>query len=345
MSKVVEISNFDEYNDFKNDHSRIVIFYGAKWCKGCTELMPMYIRIANRYHNRIAMGHVDVDECKLDFEEVPVFVSMYKGNQINSIVGADNEELKRFVKEAIQYKIPPVHDDNNHQHNHKCEHGSDHDNKPVKEYENKHEDKPVRVNRDKPVKEHEYKHEDKPVRVNRNKLVKEYENKHEDKPVRVNRDKPVKEHGDKQRSYHYDEEDDFPRGRLSKFMREDGREDMKRENPKMKKREKPLGDKRKDEYPETKYYEEPNKYDSSDSYPDVGSYKSEPYKYKSFNHNNYIGMDNHKNIVSQGLTDASNRGNFRENNMFWNTYGTSNFKGKEGASMKISIIDEMRKNL
>lgn len=50
------------------------------------------------------MAHVDIDVCKLDFSKVPIFVSMYKGKQLNSIEGADREGLKQLVKEAIEHE-------------------------------------------------------------------------------------------------------------------------------------------------------------------------------------------------------------------------------------------------
>ena len=104
-SKVIEITNGEEYNTFKNAHHRGIIFYGADWCDACTQIHPMYTRIANRYHKHVAMAHADITVCKLDFSRIPVFVSYYKGKELDSIEGADVEGLKQLVKGIIQHEV------------------------------------------------------------------------------------------------------------------------------------------------------------------------------------------------------------------------------------------------
>lgn len=103
-SKVIEITNYAEYEAFKNSYRRGIIFYGADWCHACQQINPLYIRIANRYSNRIAFAHADIQVCKLDFDQIPVFVAFRKGREINSMLGADNEGLKEFVKGAIEFE-------------------------------------------------------------------------------------------------------------------------------------------------------------------------------------------------------------------------------------------------
>ena len=104
MSKLIRITNKNEYIDFKKNHPRAVIFYGAEWCEACTEIKPLYIRVANRYYQRVTLGYVDIEECKLDFSVIPIFVSFRNGEQLNSMEGADRKALKEFIKEVIQIK-------------------------------------------------------------------------------------------------------------------------------------------------------------------------------------------------------------------------------------------------
>ena len=103
-SKVLEITSVGDYEIFKNNHRRGVIFYGAKWCHACNDIEPLYRRIANRYHKRIAMAHADIDECKLDFDRIPVFVAFYNGKELTNMEGADFDGLKQFIREVIEYK-------------------------------------------------------------------------------------------------------------------------------------------------------------------------------------------------------------------------------------------------
>lgn len=104
MSKVVEITSQEEYDKLLEDHRRLVIFFGAKWCDGCTKVTPLYEQIANRYHKRVTLAHIDIDDNKLDYSQVPVFVAYRKGKQINSFLGGEKHSLKELVKEAILTK-------------------------------------------------------------------------------------------------------------------------------------------------------------------------------------------------------------------------------------------------
>ena len=100
-TKVVEITSREEYENFKKNR-RAVIFYGAKWCDACTYIHNLYERIANRYHKHVKLAYVDIDVCELDFSAVPIFVSLRKGQQLNSMEGADKKGLKQLIKEVIQ---------------------------------------------------------------------------------------------------------------------------------------------------------------------------------------------------------------------------------------------------
>ncbi len=101
MSKVRSIDSPEEFENVKNDNDRFVMFYGAKDCKACTNLKPLYDRIANRYSHKIALGYTDVDECKLSIAKIPLFVAYYKGEEIERILGADGERLKDFIRDTI----------------------------------------------------------------------------------------------------------------------------------------------------------------------------------------------------------------------------------------------------
>lgn len=111
-SKVVEISNIDDYQMFKERYPRGIIMYSAEWCEACKDIFPLYARIAARYHEMVAMAHVDIDVCGLDFNRVPIFVSLYQGEELDSIEGADKESLKRLIKEAILFE--PQEEDRPH---------------------------------------------------------------------------------------------------------------------------------------------------------------------------------------------------------------------------------------
>lgn len=101
MSKVHHIKSYDAYIAFKKKYPRCVIFYGADWCDACKEVKDLYARIAKRYETKIILAYVDIDNPKLNFQRIPVFVFYRRGEEVNSIEGADKEGLKRLIREAI----------------------------------------------------------------------------------------------------------------------------------------------------------------------------------------------------------------------------------------------------
>jgi len=108
---IIKIKSRDEYTAFKSSHIRSVVFYSAKWCVSCDLIKDFYRRLAKRCagHDNpdrkgIAFGYVDIEKCGLDFSQVPVFVTMYKGKQINSLEGADKTGLKELIQELIKHK-------------------------------------------------------------------------------------------------------------------------------------------------------------------------------------------------------------------------------------------------
>lgn len=103
-SKVVIIKTPTEFKNFEKTNDRCVIFYSAKNCPSCMNILSFYIRLANKYHSRVAMAYVDVTEVGLDFSTIPVFTAIYKKNEICNFEGADKIKLKQLVKKAILAK-------------------------------------------------------------------------------------------------------------------------------------------------------------------------------------------------------------------------------------------------
>jgi len=102
QSKVIRIRNVEDYDAFKKNNKRCVVFYSAEWCHACKSIGTLYTRIANRYYKRVAMAYVDIDEAKLDFTAVPVFVTLFNGKEMKNIEGSDEEGLKSIIKEVIK---------------------------------------------------------------------------------------------------------------------------------------------------------------------------------------------------------------------------------------------------
>jgi thiol-disulfide isomerase/thioredoxin len=105
MSRVINITSQEQYYEFKHINKKAIIFYGADWCPGCTMVKPLYQRIAARYGNMIAMGYIDVDICKPNFDVVPVFVAYFNEKQVNALRGGKPDELKALIRDTIKIKM------------------------------------------------------------------------------------------------------------------------------------------------------------------------------------------------------------------------------------------------
>ena len=102
---VYKIKNKEQHIKWKQENKKCILFFGAKDCHACDDIYPLYRRISNRYQDKIKLAYIDVDECELDFTSVPYFVSIINKNQTDTMVGANNDDLKNFIKKCIQTNI------------------------------------------------------------------------------------------------------------------------------------------------------------------------------------------------------------------------------------------------
>lgn len=100
-TKVVTLKSYTEYEQFRDQNRRAVVFYGAGWCEACHEITPIYHQIAGRYFKRVAMAYVDIEATDLDFSAIPVVITYYQGEPINKMRGANRETLRDLIKELL----------------------------------------------------------------------------------------------------------------------------------------------------------------------------------------------------------------------------------------------------
>lgn len=101
---ITHISSSAKFEEYKKEHHRFIVFYGAEWCGGCCDMKLFYERISRRYGERIDMVYVDVDKADLDFSMLPAFVTYYNGDSLNSLEGTDKEELKKLIKNLLKHQ-------------------------------------------------------------------------------------------------------------------------------------------------------------------------------------------------------------------------------------------------
>jgi len=100
-SKVTVIESPDQFSQAINSKARVVIFYGASWCKACHEILGLYHQIAGRYYKRVNMYYLDVEGTDLDFSVIPVVMTYYKGKPLYRMRGANRDTLRDMIKELL----------------------------------------------------------------------------------------------------------------------------------------------------------------------------------------------------------------------------------------------------
>jgi len=100
--KLRELTVESEYHDLLKRNKRVVVFFGSEGCPACKALHPLYERIANRYHGKVALAYADVDKYQINFRYVPVFQMFYRGEKKDEMIGATKDELKSFIAQAIK---------------------------------------------------------------------------------------------------------------------------------------------------------------------------------------------------------------------------------------------------
>lgn len=104
MTKIIQLQNIEEHNEFIRNNRRCVIFYGAIWCNPCSEMKVFYGRIADRYSKRLPMAFADIDKIKIHVNSIPTFISYRKGNKLETVEGANRDKLKVLVSNILTTK-------------------------------------------------------------------------------------------------------------------------------------------------------------------------------------------------------------------------------------------------
>jgi thiol-disulfide isomerase/thioredoxin len=97
VAEVVIIKKKSDYDQLKKKYEKFVMFYGASWCTACHEMFPLYNKLAKQYGKEMGFGYCDVEKARLDFSKVPVFVSVYQGEELDNCLGANKEGLQELI--------------------------------------------------------------------------------------------------------------------------------------------------------------------------------------------------------------------------------------------------------
>ncbi|KAM7498814.1 hypothetical protein LguiA_023228 [Lonicera macranthoides] len=108
-SRVVKVDSVKTWDFFKtqaiNQGSPVVIHFTAAWCIPSVTMKPLFEELALSYQDVLFLS-VDVDEVKevaskMEIKAMPTFVLMKEGSQVDKLVGANPEEIKKRISGFI----------------------------------------------------------------------------------------------------------------------------------------------------------------------------------------------------------------------------------------------------
>ena len=102
MSQINEITEIDELNKIVALGNLVVVDFTAKWCAPCKIISPIFESFIIKYPNATFIK-VDVDESEElvsehDISCMPTFIFFKNGSKIETMSGADTEQLQELVK-------------------------------------------------------------------------------------------------------------------------------------------------------------------------------------------------------------------------------------------------------
>lgn len=103
MSRVIEITNSTEENNFINNNGKAVIFFGSERCHYCRNMIPIYQNLANKYPD-VAFAHVEISRVAVDGLDsgVPLFIGYKNGVHVGTVLGANTNALSSMIENNIR---------------------------------------------------------------------------------------------------------------------------------------------------------------------------------------------------------------------------------------------------
>ncbi|XP_059662539.1 thioredoxin-like protein CXXS1 [Cornus florida] len=103
--RVVKVDSEEIWDFFitlaRNQDYPVVVHFTASWCMPSVAMNPVFEELALSYQDIVFML-VDVDEVKeiaskMDIKAMPTFLLMREGAQVDRLVGANPDEMRRRI--------------------------------------------------------------------------------------------------------------------------------------------------------------------------------------------------------------------------------------------------------
>lgn len=103
---VKDSADFDNQLEIGADKLILVDFF-ATWCGPCKFIAPKLEEFNNKYHDKLVVIKVDVDECeelaiKYNISSMPTFLFIKNKEVVDQFSGANAEKLESFIKKHTE---------------------------------------------------------------------------------------------------------------------------------------------------------------------------------------------------------------------------------------------------
>lgn len=108
MRELPHITDRNQLKTILKDNQITIIKAGAEWCGPCKQIAPLVDELLEQMPENVKILHLDVDKGQnlssyLRINAVPTFIS-YKGfDKTDILVGANEEEVRRFFWKVSKY--------------------------------------------------------------------------------------------------------------------------------------------------------------------------------------------------------------------------------------------------
>ncbi|KAF3444747.1 hypothetical protein FNV43_RR14440 [Rhamnella rubrinervis] len=98
------------FNELKNSSKLMVIDFSATWCGPCKFMEPIFNHLSNKFTD-VDFVKIDVDELssvaqQFGVDAMPTFVFVKEGKEVDRLVGATRDDLKR--RSRITVALPKL---------------------------------------------------------------------------------------------------------------------------------------------------------------------------------------------------------------------------------------------